>query len=70
MNQPTAGTAKAPNIVAIDDGFPPWMRLADKFAALGYGEIPENLEGVVVNPFDLPLDLDPPEAGSTLDAIR
>lgn len=70
MNQQTAGTVKTPNIVVIDDGFPPWMRLADKFVALGYGELPRSRDGIVVNPFDLPLDLDQPEGGSLPTAAR
>lgn len=71
MNQQTLGTTKTPNIVVIDDGFPPWMRLADRFAALGLGELPQMLDGVAVNPFDLQLDLDQPEADSSpTTAIR
>lgn len=70
MNQQTSGTLKSPNIVVIDDGFPPWMRLADKFAALGLGELPKTWNGIALNPFDLQLDLDQPEAESSPTAIR
>ena len=70
MNQQTSGALKSPDIVVIDDGFPLWMHLADEFAALALGDLPKTLDGVVLNPFDLQLDRDQPEADSSPTAIR
>jgi hypothetical protein len=64
MNEPTSGTSKNPNIVVIDDGFPPWMSLADKLAALGLKDIPHGLHEVALNPFDFPPVLDQLDDGS------
>ena len=63
MNQQAAHTDEIPGLVVIDDGMPPWTCLAEKLPAMGFREVAGMRDGVVVNPFDLPVDLAEPMPG-------
>lgn len=58
MTERTSGTSEPTRIVVIDDGFPAWMRLSDKLAAQGCECDSASHKSVVINPFEIVLDLD------------